>query len=691
MKNASIALLFLPPVGRPSRPGAGHVIAERAGPGRAPGGGFQAGALESSRQGISPGQFRTPRAIPHRRTPGPERAGEPVPRDAPDERRGRRLDRHHAAPGRGLPLLHHQHRRRRRPGPRQQVLLRRGRWGSAIEIPAQDEDFYALKNVPHGQLRENLYFSKSTNKTRRCFVYTPPDYDKNTNARYPVLYLQHGAGEDETGWGSQGHANLIMDNLIAAGKARPFIIVMDNGGNIGGGGARRRGGSAAPAVAAAAVPPLVTAAAVPPAAVGFNFSAFAKIVTEELIPFIDSNYRTLSDQPHRAMAGLSMGGAQTRQITLANLDKFSHIGLFSGGSIAADIPALADPAAFRQKVKVLFVSYGSKENTAAAKANHKALEKMGIKNTYYESPNTAHEWQSWRRSLISSRRCCSRNSQERAIMRPRSLADRRSASRLRLLGIVVFAVFAARSVGAAEWAAPDRAFVEEYCTRCHNDVDNKGRLDLTSLAFAPGDPANLAVWIKVHDRVKAGEMPPRGRARPDATRQNAFVEGLARSIVDAERAALAGEGRRSGVGSIAMSMRTPCATCSASLGADRRPAARGRRGLLTSTRAARRSTCPTSRSRGSWTRPTTPCGWRWGRTSIGRRRRRASSTPATSGACATGGLARTGPCPTGCRSPCSTRTPSRTCARPGPGDQPRDARSRGGRQGVEHLQRCGRL
>ena len=129
------------------------------------------------------------------------------------------------------------------PDPGSKFFYGAGRWGSAIEIPAQDEDFYALKNVPHGQLRENLYFSKSTNTTRRCFVYTPPDYDKDTNARYPVLYLQHGAGEDETGWGNQGHANLIMDNLIAAGKARPFIIVMDNGGGREGGPPARRGGA----------------------------------------------------------------------------------------------------------------------------------------------------------------------------------------------------------------------------------------------------------------------------------------------------------------------------------------------------------------------------------------------------------------------------------------------------------------
>ncbi|MHB1422629.1 MAG: alpha/beta hydrolase [Gemmataceae bacterium] len=270
------------------------------------------------------------------------------------------------------------------PDPGSKFFYGASRWGSAIEIPAKDEDFYAVKNVPHGQLRENLYFSKSTNTTRRCFVYTPPDYDKDTTTRYPVLYLQHGAGEDETGWGNQGHANLIVDNLIAAGKTKPFIIVMDNGGGIG----PRRPRAAAPG-----------GAAQPPARPRFDFSAFGKIMTEELIPFIDTHYRTLADQPHRAMAGLSMGGAQTRQITLANLDKFSHIGMFSGGSIAKDDPALADPAAFKKKVKVLFVSYGSKERTAAAKANHEVLEKLGIKNTYYESPDTAHEWQSWRRSL----------------------------------------------------------------------------------------------------------------------------------------------------------------------------------------------------------------------------------------------------------------------------------------------------
>jgi enterochelin esterase-like enzyme len=283
------------------------------------------------------------------------------------------------------------------PDPGSKFFYGASRMGSAIEIPARDEDFYAIKNVPHGQLRETLYFSKSTNTTRRCFVYTPPGYDKDTSTKYPVLYLQHGAGEDETGWGDQGRANLIMDNLIDAGKVKPFIIVMDNGGgNVFGG--RERG--AAPGGDKPGAAP-GGAQGRGPGRGGFNFSAFAQIMTEELIPFIDANYRTLADQPHRAMAGLSMGGAQTRQITLANLDKFSHIGLFSGGSIAADDPALSDPEAFKKKVQVLFVSYSSREErgAATAKANHEALEKKGIKSTYYESPDTAHEWQTWRRSL----------------------------------------------------------------------------------------------------------------------------------------------------------------------------------------------------------------------------------------------------------------------------------------------------
>lgn len=262
-----------------------------------------------------------------------------------------------------------------------------GRWSSGVEIPAKDQDFYAVRDVPHGQLRQVLFHSKSAGAHLRCFVYTPPDYDKDPSRRYPVLYLQHGAGENETGWGSQGHAGLIMDNLIAAGKARPFIIVMAN--------SYVPGSSNAP-------PRRATAPATQPGAPGgrprFDFTAFTRALLDDLIPFVDSNFRTLADQPHRAMAGLSMGGMQTRQITLANLDKFSHIGIFSGGSIAtADI---TDVPAFKQKVRVVFVSYGSRENGATARANVESLQKAGIKSVFYESPDTAHEWQSWRRSLL---------------------------------------------------------------------------------------------------------------------------------------------------------------------------------------------------------------------------------------------------------------------------------------------------
>jgi len=295
------------------------------------------------------------------------------------------------------------------PDPGSLYFYGASRWGSGIEIPAEDQQFYALKNVPHGQLREIHYFSKSSNSTRRCFVYTPPDYDKDPNTRFPVLYLQHGMGEDETGWGNQGHANLIMDNLIADGKAKPCIIVMENGGGMGG---PRRGGP--PGGAAAAGAPAGATNGAPAAGGrggfggGFNFNAFQQVLIDDLIPYIDNTYRTLADQPHRAMAGLSMGGMQTRTIALANLDKFSHIGIFSGGSIAPT--NITDMAAFKQKVKLVFVSYGSREvggNRGGGrggfggdpKANTEALKEAGINSHYYVSPQTAHEWQSWRRGL----------------------------------------------------------------------------------------------------------------------------------------------------------------------------------------------------------------------------------------------------------------------------------------------------
>lgn len=270
------------------------------------------------------------------------------------------------------------------------------RWESGIEIPAHDQDFYALKDVPHGRVQQVLFPSKITNSilARPAYVYTPPDYDKDPAKRYPVLYLQHGWGENEYAWWNQGRANLIMDNLIAEGKCRPFIIVMTYGlTNEGPGpGARRSrgpgaGGSTnAPAARGGGMDPFGGAAA-----------AFEKVLVGELIPYIDASFRTLSDQPNRAMAGLSMGGMETKTITLKNLNLFSHIGLFSGGVITTN--DVNNTPGFREKVKVVFASCGSRENAGGIRSNHEALDSIGIKNTGYVSEGTAHEFQTWRRSL----------------------------------------------------------------------------------------------------------------------------------------------------------------------------------------------------------------------------------------------------------------------------------------------------
>jgi enterochelin esterase-like enzyme len=263
------------------------------------------------------------------------------------------------------------------PDPNSKMYFGAMRWGSAVEVPAHDQDFYALKNVPHGQLREIYFHSPSTDSMRRAFVYTPPGYEQNPEQRYPVLYLQHGWGENEYGWGAQGYAAFIMDNLLAENKARPFIIVMTYGMT----NETRMGGMRE-----------------------FKIEPFETVLVKELVPHIDANFRTLSDQPHRAMAGLSMGAMETRMITLRNPDTFSHIGLFSGGSISME--DVNNTPGFKEKFKLVFVSYGSRElggnrggRGGDPKANVAALKEAGINSVFYESPNTAHEWQSWRRSL----------------------------------------------------------------------------------------------------------------------------------------------------------------------------------------------------------------------------------------------------------------------------------------------------
>lgn len=274
-----------------------------------------------------------------------------------------------------------------------------GRHASAVEVPEAGADYYAIADVPHGQVREVWYASKPTGGWRHALVYLPPDYDTATRTRYPVLYLQHGGGEDETGWVRQGRANFILDNLIAAGKAKPMIVVMAYG-------YARRAGAAPVAPANVAADPEARRRVMLEMA-----STFQADLTEALIPFVDATFRTLADRDHRAMAGLSMGGFQTFQITLNRLDLFSHIGGFSGAGAlngrALDPKvdfngAFADPKAFASKVKLLWLGIGTAEPERmreGIRSLHKSLTDAGIDHVYYESPGTDHEWQTWRRDL----------------------------------------------------------------------------------------------------------------------------------------------------------------------------------------------------------------------------------------------------------------------------------------------------
>ncbi len=261
---------------------------------------------------------------------------------------------------------------------------------SGIEVPDPAGAFYQVKNVPHGEVRVRPYFSKIANAWRQAYIYTPPGYDQNPNSRYPVLYLQHGAGEDERGWTMQGRTNFILDNLIAEREAVPMIIVMDNGGGSAifatrGGGAGRAG-----------APPGNRGAAGPGA-------QFGEILLREIIPMVEANYRTRTDRNNRALAGLSMGAGQALQIGLANLDRFAYIGAFSGG-LNGDPKTIhngvmADARAFNGRVKKLYLSIGTEENVKGARTFHDALDQHGIRHEYFESEGTAHEWQTWRRSL----------------------------------------------------------------------------------------------------------------------------------------------------------------------------------------------------------------------------------------------------------------------------------------------------
>lgn len=293
-----------------------------------------------------------------------------------------------------------------------------GHMCNGFEVPDPGVDFYDLKDVPHGNVLIKNYYSKTANGWRHIYVYTPPGYDKNVSMRYPVLYLQHGGGEDERVWIEMGHANLILDNLLAQGRIKPMIVVMETSavgpprplpapsGPVGSGPrseAQARGGFRG-------FPP--------------GGGPYGELMVNDLIPWVDSNFRTLTDKDHRAMAGLSMGGMITEAVGLSNLDKFSYFGLFSGDRAAmfgrqssfsqepdgGTMPpldlktlyngAMANPAEFNRKVKVFFFSCGSLERPRNLETHQKQLIEAGIANSYmYISPGTAHEWQTWRRSL----------------------------------------------------------------------------------------------------------------------------------------------------------------------------------------------------------------------------------------------------------------------------------------------------
>lgn len=297
--------------------------------------------------------------------------------------------------------------------PGTQTFFGVSQWMSGLDIPDPAGDFYQAKDVPHGTVRIHPYYSELQKAMRRAFIYTPPEYDQS-DQRYPVLYLQHGAGEDETGWSNQGRVNYIMDNLIAAGKAKPMIIVMENGGGSAlftGFGQSRRGmvmGAPATNTSAPRANAGTSPGGNPPRRAGgppsFLNNQFGQILLSEVIPMVDANYRTLADRDHRAMAGLSMGGMQTMMIGMTHLDTFSSFGIFSGVMGITDVKTayngvFADPAALNQKVHVLYISIGTTENVQGARHFHEALEQQGIHHTYFESQGTAHEWQTWRRSF----------------------------------------------------------------------------------------------------------------------------------------------------------------------------------------------------------------------------------------------------------------------------------------------------
>ena len=258
------------------------------------------------------------------------------------------------------------------------------REAGGIEIPEGSEgDYYRpQQGIAHGQVRSIYYFAKSSNEWRHAMVYTPAEYEKGKK-KYPVLYLQHGMGEDETGWSKQGHMQHIMDNLIASGEAVPMIVVMESGDIKApfGGGDNRQGRSE-------------------------YGNSFYPVLLNDLIPYIDTNFRTLTDRDNRAMAGLSWGGHQTFDVVLTNLDKFGWLGTFSGAIFGLDLKTAYDGVFTRadelnKKIHYFFMMSGTEgmDKMFGTKKMVDDLNAMGVKAHYHESTGTDHEWLTWRRGL----------------------------------------------------------------------------------------------------------------------------------------------------------------------------------------------------------------------------------------------------------------------------------------------------
>ena len=263
--------------------------------------------------------------------------------------------------------------------PSSETFYGMSRMASGIEIPFTGDGYYALKDVPHGDIRIKKYFSKTTNTWRQAYIYTPPGYDASKD-KYPVMYLLHGGGEDERGWATQGKADAILDNLIADKKAKPMLIVMIDGNFSTG-------------------------------LSGFNERAlqtFENELKQTVIPFVESNYRVAAGADNRALAGLSMGGLQTLYAGIKNTDQFAYLGVFSSGWWANQ-PDLSNPqydfmkgnaTTINKNLKSFWISMGGKEDIAYAncKIMLSKFDDIDIKYTYSEYPG-GHTWPVWRNNL----------------------------------------------------------------------------------------------------------------------------------------------------------------------------------------------------------------------------------------------------------------------------------------------------